>query len=485
MSSWPLVKFVDAPSTSATVRFDCNDRQATASRTVAEFDPGVPTLEGEPGARGQQWGFRSPSLLVRIKGTKAAALAALSALSREQLRRTNWVLFQLSKDTQPLWFRTYRTGYESLTLDRVWVRTTDGGKELLPDTWEIRVPLVAEAFLYGARVTHSPVTVAQSPSGTNPMKVDLPAILGDAPTPLRVAITPASGATAQTNSEWQIGCISGTSDLTDGILGAASMTAVGASTVQSGAAYFNSQYRQVTTWSGPGFVGYLVGTMPALPRGRYELQMRVAMDGVADADKAYSFRVTFLDASGFGMGWGKPTTVVIPSAPGVQDYRGWVSLGEFPVPFGAGASVPDGVSVTTPGAGFALDMKADDSTGTVRVDAVRAIPISGPTVSTATLLRTSLGIRPLTGTQTGTWDGDNETYWAITSSNVLREGAESMRGGFPVADPAAAKNMLIITAFSKGFVSAGGVSTEITYPGQTVQVVVSYHPRYLHLGDGS
>jgi hypothetical protein len=483
VSSWPLVKFVDSPSASATVRFDCNDRQAAAPRKATVFDPGVPTLEGDPGSPGQQWGFRSPSLTVLIKGSKAAALAALSLLAREQLRRTNWVLVQLSKDTQPLWLKTYRTGYESLSLDRVYVRTSDGGRELLPDTWEVRVPLVAEAFFYGARVTHSAVTVTQSPTGTNPMKVVLPAILGDAPTPLRVAVTPASGTTGQFQDQWQIGCISGSSTLTDGILGAAAMTSVGASTVQSGAAYFNSQYRQVTTWISAGLTVYLTGTMPTLPRGRYELQMRCAMDGIADVDKSYTFRVTFLDSNGFAMGKGQPTTVVIPGKAVAFDYRGWVSLGEFPVPFGAGASVPDGVTVTTAGAAFGIDMKADDSTGTVRVDAIRAIPISGPTVSSANLLTANLGIRPISGTMIGTWDGDEETYWSTTSANALREADASLCGGFPVADPAAEKNMLILTALMT--TSQGGNPNEITYPGASVQVVVSYQPRYLNPGDGS
>lgn len=71
MSSYPLVKFVDSPSTSATVRYDCNDQAGTPVKKVLEFDPGVPTLEGDPDAVGQQWGFRSPSITHTIKGTNA------------------------------------------------------------------------------------------------------------------------------------------------------------------------------------------------------------------------------------------------------------------------------------------------------------------------------------------------------------------------------------------------------------------------------
>jgi hypothetical protein len=72
-------------------------------------------------------------------------------VSKEQLRRTNWLLFQPAAAQQPVWFKTYRTGYQPITLDQVWVRTSDGGQVALPDTWKITVPLVADAFAYGAR----------------------------------------------------------------------------------------------------------------------------------------------------------------------------------------------------------------------------------------------------------------------------------------------------------------------------------------------
>src|SRR4051812_35987491 len=131
MSSWPLVKYVDAPATTATVRYDFNDQvpnPATGpAKKVTDFDPGVPTLEGDPDAVGQSWGFRSPSITHTIKATKAQAMAALSAVSREQLRRTNWLLFQPSAAQQPVWFKTYRTSYEPLSLDQVYVRVEGGG----------------------------------------------------------------------------------------------------------------------------------------------------------------------------------------------------------------------------------------------------------------------------------------------------------------------------------------------------------------------
>lgn len=82
MSNYPLVKFVDSPAVGATVRLDLNDGSVSAPRRVeADFDLGVPTLEGDPDAVGQVFGFRSPRFTVQVKGTKANALAFVSALS--------------------------------------------------------------------------------------------------------------------------------------------------------------------------------------------------------------------------------------------------------------------------------------------------------------------------------------------------------------------------------------------------------------------
>lgn len=488
MSTWPLVKFVDSPSTTATVRYDCNDQAATPVKKVTEFDPGVPTLEGEPDAVGQQWGFRSPRIVHTIKGTKAQAMAALSAVSKEQLRRTNWLLFQPSAATSPVWFKTYRTGYEAVSLERVWVRVDGGGTVPLPDTWKITIPLVADAFAYGARVTIPSVQIVQSPADVAgpkyAMRYALPAIKGDAPTRLRVSVTPTAGATANSGSEWLIGCVSGTAAMTDAVVGVTGMTPqIDTTGPAAGTGFFNG-VRMVTTFtSGPGLGLRATGTLPVLPRGRYRLDVRCEAVGVADVDKTYTFKAVYYSA-GFGVGQAPKISLTVPGQAVAATFRGWVNLGEIAVPFGAATAVPADVSLTIPAGAFGLDIGSVDTTGTVRFDAFRLIPIDGPTVTNATFLgfRPGAGQARLIGGVTGTWDGDNETFWA-SSSGALRDGAVTLEGGFPTADPAAEKNMLIVTAVSKG--DAPLATTDITYPAAESQVVVSYLPRYLHVGDGS
>jgi hypothetical protein len=347
VSTWPLVKFVDSPSTSATVRFDCNDLNATASRRVVDFDPGVPTLEGDPDAVGQQWGFRSPSVTVRVKGTKAVALAALSALSKEQLRRTNWVLFQLSADTSPRWFKTYRTGYESLSLDRVDVDRTSGRQGRTPDTWEIRVPLVAEAFAYGARVNIPTVQIVQAPADlAGPtryaMRYVLPAIQGDAPTNLRVRITPAGGTSIDFLAKWLLSCASGDATMAHAIAdigtGDGFTAGTGTGAGAASASYFGGSYRAVSIAAAtPNLLNRLTGNLPAVPLGRYKISLRCTLPTPTTGRTLLAQML--LTSAGGGAAYGPIARFDLTGAPAtVREF--WLDLGDFSVPFGITPTSP-------------------------------------------------------------------------------------------------------------------------------------------------
>lgn len=495
--TYPLVKFVDGPSAGATVRLDLNDTTASAPRGVeSDFDLGVPTLEGDPDAVGQVFGFRSPRFTVQVKGSKANALAFVSALSKELLRRTNWVMFQLNATTSPVWFRTYRVGYQPLSLEEVYGTPAGGAAPAgFNDRWRVEVPLVAEPFVYGARVTIPAVQIVQAPADlAGPtryaMHYTLPAIKGDAPTPLRVSITPTI-ADANRNAAWLVGCVNGTTAVIDLIGdigtgdGAIAGTGMGAPVVD--ATYFGGSYRTITIGAAtPNLLnrfGLTLGGPPGtLPAGRYKVQLRCAYNaGVA---KTLVFRVQpFLN----GFSGTAPTnfrSVSVPVLGTDTGRRFWVDVGEVNAPFGV--TPPSDAGVTNPPLTLGFDIgTGDGSASSVNVDAVRLIPVDGPQVASATFLRHSapqaLGF-PLAGT----FDGDSEQFWFNNGGlgGITYESVSTLKGGYPVADPAAAKNLLIIQALDSGEASVSG-GTYITTLNQLATVGVSYCPRYLHVGDGT
>jgi hypothetical protein len=503
MSSWPLVKYVDSPATTATVRYDFNDQAATPVKKATEFDPGVPTLEGDPDAVGQQWGFRSLSITHTIKGTKAQAMAQLSLVAREQLRRTNWLLFQPAAAQQPVWFKTYRTGYQPITLEQVYVRVDGGGMAALPDTWKIVVPLVADAFAYGARVAMSTAQVVQSPADlTSPtrtaMRVVLPAIKGDAPTPLRVVLTPAATSAAGINAAWLVGCLTGLASMSDPVvdigLGDGLTAGAGTATGSSNTAFFSGSYRAVTISAGANFLQRLSGNLSAVPAGRYKVLLRYEVDSDPSANKTYLFAFGTAPTSSFAPTYGTSVQLTMPLAtPTTVVYRGWVDLGEFTLP--ADVSVPRDTTDTLPAPNpvpyFALKIGTADSTAGagLRIDAIKLIPIDGPTITSAKVVKATWSGRgnpPINAggiSMIGTFDGDSEAFW-LTYLGGLYPSQPVLQGAYPVADPAAAQNLLILMALNHGNGYTAATATTTTKDAQ-VAVDVSYHPRYLHIGDGT
>lgn len=503
--TYPQVKFVDSPAVAATVRLDLSDGTATASRRVeADFDLGVPTLEGDPDAVGQVFGFRSPRFTVQVKGTKANALAFVSALSKEMLRRTNWVMFKLNAATSPVWLRTYRTGYQPLSLERVYGNTTTGGNASAgyQDLWRVEVPLVAEAFAYGALETIAATTVGQNSTSTNPLRIVLPTLKGDAPTGLRVAVNLAGISPTTSPESWLIAAIgadSGTVADTVIDIGTGDVFTAGAGTAAgtAGATFWGGSRRVVTISAGANLLERISGTLAAAPPpGRYKVLLRCVGDAVSSS---VANRYTF--AFGTNVNGEKiygPTVYVDTPQPiatfGAQFFMGWVDLGDFTFPFGGGG-LPDAASATAPAPTISLKVgTAGSIAGTVALDAIKLIPVDGPKVRHATCLVSKLisGVNitgpwytgmQLAPSDTGTWDGDSETMWGtVTATGVLKNGAVSHKGGYPVADPAAAQNVLLCFPMSNPFDSGGQAATAVT---NTYDVTVFYHPRWLHIGDGT
>lgn len=486
MSSWPLVKYVDSAATTATVRYDFNDQNPNPAtgpaKKVTEFDPGVPTLEGEPDAVGQQWGFRSPSITHTIKGTKAQAMAALSAVSREQLRRTNWLLFQPSAATQPVWFRTFRTGYQPITLDQVFVRVDGGGTVPLPDTWKIVVPLVADAFVYGARINAVVgATLTMNSTATNPMRYVLPAIKGDAPTGLRVTVTspPVSGAPRP--ESWLLGCIAGDASMVDVFneIGTADGFTAGTGTAAAAAsaAYSGGSYRAVTIGAAtPNLLERLSGQHTGLIAGRYKVLLRAELDGTV-AGKTYLLQYVQKNSITLAEYPGLSVSITVPAS---QVFQGWADVGDFTFPLG-NAPAPSGIaSLFPPPFGLRIGT-SDGSAGTARIDAFKFIPVDGNNIVSAKILKTTYTISVL---RTSIYDTDLESIWQVDTTPAFLEAASYNAGAFPVADPAAALNVLHLIPLVTMPPTLGATGYH-TSAATTATLDVSYHPRYLYVGDGT
>jgi hypothetical protein len=341
----PIVQFVDSPSTTATVRYDFN----VTSPTLRCFplhegiDLGTPSFTGEPEGVGAIYGYRAMRLTQRIIGTRAVALARMSLLAKELLRTpNNWLRFQWDASATPVFFKTFRTEPGAISLE-------NAGNA---DAWDLSVPLEADPFAYGPLVTLSTIQFEQTISTDldatwNPMTVALPALKGDAPTPLRITLTPPS--LASTGEEFMIGCVSGTSSMLDpGFdIGTGDGLTAGTGTAAgvANAADVGGSCRTITIATGDGgtgssmarrLSGNLTGT---LPQGRYKVHVRYEADTAANI-KTYIFRF-----STYG------TTVSVPvgtSGGGAVTQQGWVDLGEIPFPQGVVDIPADATGLTMP-----------------------------------------------------------------------------------------------------------------------------------------
>jgi hypothetical protein len=505
--SYPLGRLVAAPDPAAAILYDFNDRDADAERWIEAqgFTLGVPTLEGDPDAVGVTYGYRQPGLSHKIKGSKQDALAALSALSRQLLRQsTGWLMVQLDNATKPGWLRIYRSGFEALSLERVYVDVKDGDPVALPDTWQIPLSFVADPFVYGERITLALETVTSTLfAAENPMQVVLPPIKGDAPTAVRVKVTPQ--AISGGADKWLLGVAAGALSLSapaidigyGDVFTAGDGTAAGVVDV----VYPGSSYREVTIDAGtPNLLTRLEGAMPDHPDvGQYKALLWCEAEPVNSTTRqTYSIRLGQTLNAEFSTSYtvyGDTVTVETPFQPSsttALDFVGWVDLGEISLPFGnAGFALDGGESYAAPRLDLQIGTR-DGTAGTVRIAALKLVPVGGPWVDATTLMKTTIDAPNagpsvprrdfFDGRLATTWDGDDERAWQVVlASGNLTDFSPALAGGFPVADPAAPTNLLVVFPLERGRNNGDSPLQN----DSTWGVEASYHPLFLHFGDGS
>jgi len=462
-----LLSFVAAPTETAAVRLDLSRPGEVYVRNDG-FTIGKPRFDGEPGSTGVDYGYRSLNLEVTVRGTEPAARVVLQAIAREVLRPRNWLRFQVASGAAPVWFRTYATEPADLSFENA----GDG-------IWRITVPLVAEAFAYGERVTLPSVTVSNDPAAaSNPCSHLLPAIKGDAPAPLRLAVDfsatlnqseimiAASPVPAGYTAPivWQIG--NG-----DGLTAGADTAAPNNNVEWSG-----GSHRTVSFATTPGMATRLSGTAPGpVPLGRYRVLVRVGRN-----DNASSFALRF-GYSGLSEDTaGSPTVTVVRGTDAAgQIFKTWVPLGVFSFPKNQNDLAVGDASSYRPQ--WLLQAQRLSGTGSLVLDAVLLVPVDLRDSEPGTML---FSYFPGFGPQhddVAHWDSDLEAFARVTAFGNVDTGIQPWpRGKYPLVHPGVANLLHLLQQTHTARPFFGDLANADNIANSAL-VTPSYHPRYLHL----
>lgn len=475
--SYPQVQFVASPDAGAAVRFDFNtgtegsDGQTKVLHNSG-FSLGAPTLQGDPDGIGTEYGLRELSIPLRVNGTAATAAAKLGALAREMGRQTNWLRFQATPTSSPVWFQTYRSSPVPLDWEQV-----RGTSPTAVSQWDIDVKLDADDLAYGALVTAlNAVTVTNDPAtGTNPCKVLLPAIQGDAPAALTVEAKPnvvldntTTYLAVATRSEAATPMVEEFPSFTQ--VGTGDSTAVyDTAPVVTGAAYSGGSARAIAFASNPTDLLTRVSVPRSLVPGTYQVLVRLVVNDSS------TFDVQGVWGNGGALG-GTTMGDVVPVNWGAR--AAWVNLGVAANAYMPRVSPNVPLGVIT---GFVNIMaRRNTGTGSLVVDTVLIVPVDLPRGSEATTLFTRWNGNGPNGTYAAYFDGDTDSAalrFADTGPTYFYRNASPIpRGSPPKAWPGRDNTLILLQ-------QAGSPAAESsdTLTG-TWTVTVTYRPRLLWLG---
>lgn len=187
------LRFVDQIDATRAVRLDLND-SLSWFYTKEESDFGYPEMRRASSATMLRDGEHISASaytnrvltlgLIALGADDDEVAAQLELLHRELDRESNILEFKALTAQEPVFFRTFRTPPSAIR--RLPTRLDTG------DTaWKVIVPILAEPFAYGMKESLNFLFVDNNPAqGTYRQAIDLPAILGDVPTPARIILSP-------------------------------------------------------------------------------------------------------------------------------------------------------------------------------------------------------------------------------------------------------------------------------------------------------
>jgi hypothetical protein len=187
-----LLKFVDQIGTSPTTRLDINDQASTATswHTDIEWTPGRLERAMSENAMSDggvvsssRKGFGTLRCTTRLRAANSDTLATqFQLLTRELDRADNWIQFQQTGATKPVFFKTYRSDIAEIRVVKVQAGMLELSYEILTDP-----------HMLGNMETISIGTVNNDPAhATNGCYFDVTGVIGDVPAPCLIVDTVAS-----------------------------------------------------------------------------------------------------------------------------------------------------------------------------------------------------------------------------------------------------------------------------------------------------
>lgn len=480
---YPEVQFVAAPEVGAAVLFDFNSNTGTAPAQIIDgtFTLGTPSVTGDPDGLGVQYGPREVGFSLLVYGPRAAALATQALLARTfMLRRRGWLRVKMDAVSAPVWVRTYTPTPGELDFQ---FAALDGE----PDAWQIEVTVAAEPLVRGVRIALWSGTINNNPvHATNPMGVTLPAVIGDAPAPLRIEAN-FSATHNQADILWSTAAVPSGHTPIVWKIGTGDGWTLGSDTSApvADATFSNSTYRRVTFATTTTLTTRLAGPAPAaVAPGRYRVMLRTARDATTGS---FAFRLGYRTLYGGDRFEGSPTVVMDRGTSAATVHTTWVDLGEFTFP------TPRTSADLTAVAGIpqiALQVARLSGSANCVLDAFVLLPVDVATVTTLEswekcdiLVSEFAGQGPqaIAGEEQ-VWDGDSE-------SSVRRDPAGLLdalvmpanRGQFPTVRPGVLNRLSLIQQMR---LAAGsfGTTNNTDVLTHSAFVEVSYQPRHLWLG---
>lgn len=460
--TFPRVAFTATPDLSAEVLYPFQLNVDERYVGNAEFDLGAPTWSGVPGGTGGRDGYRTVRFNHFISARTDPATEALSALGRLLMADDGWLLIQLTETSPPVWARTWRSSPGSLSIENVFLRDgTPTGQHMIP------VALTADPLLYDEnKVLVSAATVNNDPAAeTNACHLVLPEVVGDAPAPLVVSVTPSVALSQFSDYRmlasvhpgapvvWQIGTDDGWTATGD----------VGSPVTD--ADYSGGSYRSATFATTQTLDKRLGGTAPAaLAPGSYRVLLRAAR---SDDDSEFSLRFRFADpvtTTTFG-----GDTVYVQGAAAGSGYAAWIDLGVHAWPFGVHPA--DAANLDSVAPSMSLELGRTSGTGALQLDCLMLVPVETVDSDQTTTL---IDQYDMTAASTLVWDGETERTWGSASGDVPTFLNHQLQGSYLAAAPGESASLTLLP----GLLVASGINDDIT---ATIEVTVTYRPRWLWL----
>jgi hypothetical protein len=471
-----LIRFVDSVASSPTLRLDLNDE---SSFWVKSFSAPPPRLRRSMASNAMRDGvsvgsstYDARTLTLEIqcrKSTQDLAATEMQKLWRELDRATNYLMYQPTGATKPVFFRTFRSDASQLAdvMAQAAMRT-------------FTIELLAEPFAVGLPETFSGTFSWDGASSTGFKASSMPTIIGDAAAPLTLDVTltnlPASAwlvaqATPSTLTSPDVVRADTNSEL--GTVGTDTSFSTGLSNI-----YWSTNAASVTFATNANLVARLTGIAPTgFYGGTYRLLAHL-LEGTGGTG-SYTVRAGRGNSAGVISGsinTGETKTVAIDGAIG-GPIDTFADLGLFRVPFGTDSlTQASGFAVSESYWSFEASRTA--GSGTLRIDGLLWVPaIMDDAALNSTALITPPASASTTTPKVMRVDADAESVSLFVGTNVSDTVTPaSVAGGLPFVAPGCTNSLWLIP--TAGAAAGTATTTTIAYSA-------SYYPRYLFVRPAS